>query len=577
MGSLSVISSNKESFDWSQVWAKGIVDRFSLQAENKDIVIATIVELLGEIQLGNSCLVIEPNTAKLFENLVSNKEEVVAPFFYDGEYLYLHRHFNLELMLAAEVKRLVLAEKHSCDLTEYLSLLTDEFQRKAMQVVSANNISLITGGPGTGKTYTLARIIAALSKQLPNAKIAMAAPTGKAAQRMREALQKAFLDETLIQQGLITEDLANLVPTTLHRLIGMGHSGKPQYSKHRQLPFDILVVDEVSMLDLSLAYNLFSAIKDGAKVILLGDANQLASVDVGYVLADLKASSLLLDSQVNLITSRRFSDDALIGKLAKFIQENHELRSDLGVVKELESKIVAPGSLKKINLSEVAIDAIQMEYKTSEKKLASHYEDLFLGYEGYIKALKDYLKANNPSDENAVQNIVLAFDDYRILTATKNGDLGLMILNRHIKNMLVEKLRISEAGHWYLGRPVMITENNYKLGLSNGDIGITLKHRQNIGEFEVYFPSCQKWVSAKRLPASIQTAFVLTIHKSQGSEFSHVAVIIDESSEKLLSQELIYTAITRAKKVVSLLAEPSALGKAIKTKSIRKSGLLKKM
>ena len=170
------------------------------------------------------------------------------------------------------------------------------------------------------------------------------------------------------------------------------------------------------------------------------------------------------------------------------------------------------------------------------------------------------------------------FDDYRILAAIRHGHFGLKQLNLQIEQRLLEQSKQIKQGEWYLGRPVMMTYNDYQLGLSNGDIGLCL-HRIQQGklQFEVYFPSLDKWVAATRLPKNIETAFALTIHKSQGSEFTHTAVVLDRQAEKLLSKELIYTAITRAKKVVSLLVDADAFVHAMVTRTTRESGLSRKI
>ena len=177
-----------------------------------------------------------------------------------------------------------------------------------------------------------------------------------------------------------------------------------------------------------------------------------------------------------------------------------------------------------------------------------------------------------------VKSVAQAFDLYRILTAVRHGALGLTRLNLEMEQALFRQLpTLARKGDWYVGRPVMMTYNDYQLGLSNGDIGICFKHRQDSGQYEVYFPSLDKWLPATRLPKDIQAAFVLTIHKSQGSEFSHTAVVLDQSATNLLSQELIYTAITRAKMVVSLLVDQQAFATSLQTMTVRTSGLLSKI
>ena len=198
-----------------------------------------------------------------------------------------------------------------------------------------------------------------------------------------------------------------------------------------------------------------------------------------------------------------------------------------------------------------------------------------LGFQGYVQSLKNYLKEERSIEQ--VQNVVKAFDDYRILTAVRHGPFGLQQLNQYAQRWLQQQLSIVTLGGWYVGRPVMMTYNDYQLGISNGDIGLCFEHRTQPQQFEVYFPSLNKWVAANRLPKSIQSAFALTIHKSQGSEFTHTAVVLDQAAKNLLSQELIYTAITRAKKVVSLLVHQEALLQAFTVRTTRKSGLVQKV
>ena len=201
-----------------------------------------------------------------------------------------------------------------------------------------------------------------------------------------------------------------------------------------------------------------------------------------------------------------------------------------------------------------------------------------LGYQRYLEALKTHLSAEDP--EVSIPHVIQVFDDYRILTAIRHGAFGLKQLNQQMEQRLLHGLSryTAKQGDWYVGRPVMMTYNDYQLGLSNGDIGICFKRqRQGQTQFEVYFPSLEKWVLATRLPKNIETAFALTIHKSQGSEFTHTAVVLDAQAQNLLSQELLYTAITRAKTVVSVLADPQALMQALSKRTTRVSGVLEKI
>lgn len=529
---------------------------------------------------GDSCIDISSEQIAALGQLAISADQAtskVAPCVYDEQGLALYRYWHLEQRLAEQICRLKqqLIQPVSCD--DYLDLLTDPHQQAALQMVARQGLSIITGGPGTGKTYTLARIIAVLSQAIPHIRVAMAAPTGKAAQRMQEALQNSFNDPKLFESGLVSEELRNQGTQTIHRLLGMGHSQTPRFNQKQPLPYDVIVVDEASMLDLNLATLLFEAVPESCRIILLGDANQLASVDVGAVLADLQQIQALADNRVQLQTSRRFAEGALIGQVAKFIQAQTHQQDHLEVLQRFEIDIVQASELKLILLQTDIPDVVQLEYlpEGNQLDLEMYYQKLMLGFQGYVQSLKNYLQEERSIEQ--VQNVVKAFDDYRILTAVRHGLFGLQQLNQYAQRWLQQQLSIVTAGGWYVGRPVMMTYNDYQLGISNGDIGLCFEHRTQPQQFEVYFPSLNKWVAANRLPKSIQSAFALTIHKSQGSEFTHTAVVLDQTAKNLLSQELIYTAITRAKKVVSLLVHQEALLQAFTVRTTRKSGLVQKV
>lgn len=574
--------SENQAKQWFQIWSEFIQEKPFSWGENSEVSTKIIQELLEASQQGDSCITVDTAALTALNGLALAGSQVtaksVAPFIYDDQYLYLYRYWRLEQQVSQHVLRLKQQPIDQVDLTPYSNLLSDLYQRQALEMVAQTGFSIITGGPGTGKTYTLARIIAVLYQHNPNIRIAMAAPTGKAAQRMKEALQHSFSDEKLI--SLLSEELRNLVPVTIHRLLGLGNSTQPRFHEKQPLPYDVIVVDEASMLDLNLAKMLFAAVPDQARLILLGDANQLASVDVGAVLADLQQVESLKTNRVSLVTSRRFQEGALIGKMAKFIQQEHVETSDEKLLAEFHQQIVMPSALQEVDLKQLETDQIQLEYLAEHMRLSAdltaYYDKLMLGYHPYVAVIQRYLQ--HIDIEAMRDKIIQVFDQYRILTAIRHGALGLTQLNIQIEQRFLADLKLIKRGDWYMGRPVMMTYNDYQLGLSNGDIGICLKRTdQASAPFEVYFPSLEKWVLATRLPKNIETAFVLTIHKSQGSEFTHTAVVLDQKSENLLSKELIYTAITRAKKVVSLLVSQNALLQSLKIRTTRKSGLVKKL
>ncbi|MCU4563715.1 exodeoxyribonuclease V subunit alpha [Acinetobacter sp. WU_MDCI_Abxc222] len=573
-------SSEQADLSWLTTWSNFLNQAPFTEQSQVSEATSYLQQLIEASLQGDSCIDISSEQIAALGQLTISADQAtskVAPCVYDEQGLALYRYWHLEQRLAEQICRLKqqLIQPVSCD--DYLDLLTDAHQQAALQMVARQGLSIITGGPGTGKTYTLARIIAVLSQAIPHIRVAMAAPTGKAAQRMQEALQNSFNDPKLLESGLVSEELRNQGTQTIHRLLGMGHSQTPRFNQKQPLPYDVIVVDEASMLDLNLATLLFEAVPESCRIILLGDANQLASVDVGAVLADLQQIQALADNRVQLQTSRRFTEGALIGQVAKFIQAQSYQQDHVEVLQRFEVDIVQVSELKPILLQRDMPDVVQLEYlpEGNHAEVEIYYQKLMLGFQGYVKSLKNYLKEERSIEQ--VQNVVKAFDDYRILTAVRHGPFGLQQLNQYAQRWLQQQLSIVTAGGWYVGRPVMMTYNDYQLGISNGDIGLCFEHRTQPQQFEVYFPSLNKWVAANRLPKSIQSAFALTIHKSQGSEFTHTAVVLDQTAKNLLSQELIYTAITRAKKVVSLLVHQEALLQAFTVRTTRKSGLVQKV
>lgn len=573
-------SPEQADLSWLTTWSNFLNQAPFTEQSQVPEATSYLQQLIDASLQGDSCIDVSSEQIAALGQLAISADQAtlkVAPCVYDEQGLALYRYWHLEQRLAEQICRLKqqLIQPVSCD--DYLDLLTDPHQQAALQMVTQQSLSIITGGPGTGKTYTLARIIAVLSQAIPHIRVAMAAPTGKAAQRMQEALQNSFNDPKLLESGLVSDELRNQSTQTIHRLLGMGHSQTPRFNQKQTLPYDVIVVDEASMLDLNLATLLFEAVPESCRIILLGDANQLASVDVGAVLADLQQIQALADNRVQLQTSRRFAEGALIGQVAKFIQAQSYQQDHVEVLQRFEVDIVQVSELKPILLQTDMPDVVQLEYlpEGGLLDLDSYYQKLMLGFQGYVQSLKNYLKEERSIEQ--VQNVVKAFDDYRILTAVRHGPFGLQQLNQYAQRWIQQQLSIVTAGGWYVGRPVMMTYNDYQLGISNGDIGLCFEHRTQPQQFEVYFPSLNKWVAANRLPKSIQSAFALTIHKSQGSEFTHTAVVLDQAAKNLLSQELIYTAITRAKKVVSLLVHPEALLQSFTVRTTRKSGLVQKV
>ena len=564
---------------WLTTWSHYLCQAPFAQLPQSELAAQILQQLIDASLQGDSCIAVDQTQLAILGELAVSSEQApnqIAACVYDSQGLALYRYWQLEQRLAAQICRLKQQTVQGGTSSYTKQLLEDPQQIAALDMVLRQGFNIITGGPGTGKTYTLARIIAVLNQSIPNLRIAMAAPTGKAAQRMQEALQNSFNDPKLLSSGLISNELRNQSTQTLHRLLGMGHQQQPRFHQKQPLPYDVIVVDEASMLDLNLATLLFEAVPEGCRIILLGDANQLASVDVGSVLADLQQVDALAENRVQLLTSQRFSATAKIGQCARFIQAQCNAAKSSDVLAQFEQDIVQPSSLQPVALTAKMPDQIQLEYIAAQNTpLEAYQQKLLCGFQGYVEALQCYLQAEEPIDE--IQQVMHAFDHYRILTAVRHGAFGITQLNSYAEQWLNQQLKQVAIGNWYVGRPVMMSYNDYQLGISNGDIGICFKHRSQAQQFEVFFPSLNKWVAAHRLPRNMQTAFALTIHKSQGSEFTHTAIVLDATAQKLLSQELIYTAVTRAKKVVSLLADPDSLQQALTTRTVRRSGLVQKI
>ncbi|OIH12129.1 exodeoxyribonuclease V subunit alpha [Acinetobacter baumannii] len=544
---------------FKEIWVNEIIK--CLNTDERLIVSQPIMNLLNAIDRGDSCITIDGNIIKSFGVLLSYDAKS-SIFKAEQSKLFLNRHYSLEKRLAEEIKRIV-NSKNSITINsdKYENLLNDPYQKQALLTSLNSKISLIIGGAGTGKTYTLARIVSAINDSMVGLNIAFAAPTGKAAQRMQEALKKAFSDEVLSEY--LKGDLLNANPITIHRLIGLSESGKAQYGKNRKLPHDVIIIDESSMIDLSVAVNLFEAIKDSAIVIMLGDANQLPSVSVGNVFSDIQRTKLLSPSVVELKNSRRFLQDAKIGRLANYIQENTTKRT----VIDFENNIVANSNLRNIELNSIQDDFIQ--FKLINNNFDEKDLDIIVsGFNEFFSKIASYKQ--NPTI-NQVYEISKSFETYRILTSIKNGKFGSNTINRYI----LEKIGKFENTD-FIGKAILISENNYSLGLSNGDIGICVYSPDLNGELSYYFPSLDKYIASSLIPYNTNLAYAMTIHKSQGSEFDHVAIIIDDD-ERMLNKQLFYTAVTRAKKVISLIATESALESCINNNSIRQSGLVEKI
>lgn len=470
------------------------------------------------------------------------------------------------------------------------------WQKVAAAIALTRRFAVISGGPGTGKTTTVTKLLAALmlqaQQQGQTPLVKLVAPTGKAAARLTESIGQA------VAKLAIDPSLKARIPTessTLHRLLGaIPNSAEFRHHSKNPLHLDILVVDEASMVDLPMMSKLVEALPTHAQLILLGDKDQLASVEAGAVLGDICSflsqgysplQRQLLAELTGFTCLTSYSTRAVTNPLADclcMLQKSYrfDARSGIGQL----AKAINRGQAEKLHqVWQQGFTDIE-HYSISSENYRHLLQTLVSAYSGYLQRMKHSLNDELEQPESMASKaraILKEFGRCRLLCAVREGDFGVQGLNLRVERALAARKLIKfQDEQWYAGRPVMVSQNDHSLGLYNGDIGICLPDENDpVRRLKVYFelPDGQiKTVLPSRVPAH-ETAYAMTIHKSQGSEFDFTLLILPPDFSPIMTRELIYTGITRAKQRLALYADMAVLKRSITVKTERASGLVERL
>ncbi|RJQ83689.1 MAG: exodeoxyribonuclease V subunit alpha [Desulfobacteraceae bacterium] len=498
-----------------------------------------------------------------------------CPLILQGRRLYLHRYWCFEQELAqsiaARCAQPLLRAEEDPELDAVLAgLFADpgSDQCAAARMAATRRFSVISGGPGTGKTFTVGKIILLLQALYPQRplKILLAAPTGKAAARLQAAV------EAMLDQHAATQAPATPGAQTLHRLLGyMPSAAKFRFDTKHPLMADAVIVDEASMIDLVLMRQLVQAVPAKARLILVGDKDQLASVEAGAVLGDICHG-------INR-TARTDAESARLTPASSYNAAEPTLARHI-VVLERSYRFDAQGGIGALGRAINAGDSQKVQSLLGDPHESSIVFRPLAHWASWAKILEDeIIAAVGPLFD--CRDPSAAFDQlsrFKILCAVRKGPYGIEAMNQRIEQIMRRTGRIAPASHglagWYAGRPVMITRNDYFHGLFNGDVGIAMNSGPN-QDMRVIFPAAEggfKSLQPQQLPEH-QTVYAMTIHKSQGSEFEQVMIVLPDEDVPLLTRELIYTAVTRARRSIVIWAPPELLARAVERPIRRASGL----
>ncbi|MDP2645789.1 MAG: exodeoxyribonuclease V subunit alpha [Desulfobacterales bacterium] len=523
---------------------------------------------------------------KLTESAVVGEPGEFKPLILDGAgRLFLFRYWDYQDRLARLISQRLRPSDSGVDILRVRDGLKrlfpenpggeTDWQKVAAFTALTRKFCIISGGPGTGKTTIITKIMALLLEQHPAMplRIALAAPTGKAAARLQASVARTKIN---LDCGPSIKNLIPETASTLHRLLG-AVPGSPyfRYNEKNKLSVDLVVVDEASMVDLALMSKLVQALPVSAQLILLGDKDQLASVEAGAVLGDfctpentgrfskqfcreyreIAANEMaveqygdggICDAIVQLEKNYRFGQDSGIGQVSRAVNQG---RPDLSM-----------GMLRAGKYEDISFKDAPPAQDLTRQMAAS-----------IVRGYRSYLGAADPLEA------FKQFETFRILCAFRHGPYGVVAVNRLAEKILQAEKLLSLAGKWYPGRPILIQRNDYHLQLFNGDVGIIWPDPGDKDDLRAFFPSADggfRKIHPMRLPEH-ETVFAMTVHKAQGSEFDHMLFLLPDTDSPLLTRELIYTAMTRARKKAEIWGTEDIFQNAVSRRSERTgSGLV---
>jgi exodeoxyribonuclease V alpha subunit len=540
--------------------------------EHDEAVLLALALAVRGVRLGSSCI----DLATVVEDLRTEAPDVAWPGFVDDvpdwwrrvvasplasgrdrvlvaeeSLLHLPRYHALEVSLCGGLaERLALAPPPvdeaalAADLDRLFAGRGFDEQRGAAERAVRSWTSVLTGGPGTGKTTTIARLLVALASQHRVAgrerplSVGLAAPTGKAAARMREAIRSSAADEVFTAEERTW--LESLDAVTLHRLLGPRPDHRTAFRHHagQKLPHDLVVVDETSMVALLMTERLVQAVPSSCRLVLVGDAEQLASVEAGAVLRD--------------VVDGLGGDDSPV---VTHLRQGHRFDGGIG---DLAAAVVAGDADAALAVLTSGVEGVVL-------RSPDELDDVVAG-----RPAAQARAVARAAQEGDVHAALSALAEHRLLCAHRDGPFGV----GHWNERLEREVRTfpDPSRPWFVGRPVLVTRNDASSRVNNGDVGVTLDDGQRL----VVHLDTGTTVSGARL-ASTQSAYASTVHRSQGSEFDHVTLVLPDEDSLVLTRELVYTAVTRARSGLTVVASPEVLRRAIERRTARASGVARRL